>query len=301
MAQAISRVALLVRDYDEAIAFFTQRLRFDLVEDKNLGGGKRWVVVAPPGAGTALLLARATTPEQAARVGDQAGGRVFLILHTDDFWRDHREMTSRGVRFTEEPRREQYGTVAVFEDLYGNRWDLLQTEVVEMADELIARYRRWFEYERDAHDKVFASLDTVPADRRAGPEFGRAVAILAHVVAARRVWLGRFGALPPMAGPLFPDAPGLDQVRAEWRSVAESWDGYLSSLGDADIVREFEYQSLDAGRFRNRVEDILAQLYGHSWYHRGQIAMLVKAAGGTPAITDLVYWCREPVGGPAKG
>jgi uncharacterized damage-inducible protein DinB len=163
-----------------------------------------------------------------------------------------------------------------------------------MADERIAQYRRWFDYERDAHDKVFASLGTVPADRRASPEFGKAVAILAHVVAARRVWLGRFGVLPPV-GSLFPETPDLEQVLAEWRSVAETWDGYLASLGDADIVREFEYQSLDAGRFRNRVEDILAQLFGHSWYHRGQIAMLVKAAGGVPAITDLVYWCREPV------
>jgi catechol 2,3-dioxygenase-like lactoylglutathione lyase family enzyme len=127
MGQSIGHVALLVRDYDEAIAFYTGCLRFDLIEDTDLGGGKRWVVVAPPGGvGTALLLARAATPEQAARVGDQAGGRVFLFLQTDDFWRDHREMTSRGVRFTEEPRREAYGTVAVFEDLYGNRWDLVQ-------------------------------------------------------------------------------------------------------------------------------------------------------------------------------
>ncbi|HEX2202657.1 MAG TPA: VOC family protein [Longimicrobium sp.] len=127
MRQAIGYVALLVREYDEAIEFFTGRLRFELVEDTALGAGKRWVVVAPPGGGgTALLLARAATPEQASRVGDQGGGRVFLFLHTDDFWRDYREMTARGVRFAEEPRREAYGTVAVFVDLYGNRWDLLE-------------------------------------------------------------------------------------------------------------------------------------------------------------------------------
>jgi catechol 2,3-dioxygenase-like lactoylglutathione lyase family enzyme len=127
MTQAIARVALLVRDYDEAIAYYTSCLGFVLIEDTPLGGGKRWVVVAPPGGGTAVLLARAVTPEQAARVGDQAGGRVFLFLGTDDFGRDYHAMRSRGVIFAEEPRREAYGPVAVFVDLYGNRWDLLQT------------------------------------------------------------------------------------------------------------------------------------------------------------------------------
>lgn len=127
MKQTLAHVALLVRDYDEAIAFFTQTLRFRLMEDSDRGGGKRWVLVAPPGAAeTALLLARAATPEQEAAVGNQSGGRVFLFLHTDDFQRDYDEMRARGVRFTEEPRHEPYGTVAVFLDLYGNRWDLLQ-------------------------------------------------------------------------------------------------------------------------------------------------------------------------------
>ena len=127
MSQSIHHIALLVRDYDEAIAYFTQCLRFELVEDAELGGGKRWVLVAPPGrAGIALLLARAATPEQLERVGNQTGGRVFLFLHTDDFWRDYRDMQSRGVQFTEEPRHEAYGTVAVFVDLYGNKWDLVE-------------------------------------------------------------------------------------------------------------------------------------------------------------------------------
>ena len=126
MGQQITAVALVVRDYDEAIAYFSGCLRFAVVEDTPLAGGKRWVVVRPPGGGTALLLARAATPEQAARVGDQTGGRVFLFLRTDDFWRDYREMQSRGVRFAELPRDEEYGTVAVFSDLYGNRWDLVQ-------------------------------------------------------------------------------------------------------------------------------------------------------------------------------
>ncbi len=127
MAQMIASVSLLVRDYDEAVAFFTDRLGFVVIEDTPLGGGKRWLLVAPPGStGTALLLARAATPEQEAWVGDQAGGRVFLFLHTDDFWRDYLEMTARGVRFAEEPREAPYGTVAVFLDLYGNRWDLVE-------------------------------------------------------------------------------------------------------------------------------------------------------------------------------
>ena len=127
MPQSIGYVALLVRDYDEAIAFYTQALGFRLVEDTDLGNGKRWVLVAPPGSdGTRLLLARAVTPEQSSRIGNQTGGRVFLFLHTDDFWRDYRDMTERGVKFIEKPREESYGTVAQFEDLYGNKWDLLQ-------------------------------------------------------------------------------------------------------------------------------------------------------------------------------
>ena len=127
MGVTIGRVALLVRDYDEAIAYFTGRLGFSLLEDTALGNGKRWVLVAPPGgARPALLLAKAVTAEQGRRVGDQTGGRVFLFLETDDFWRDYRDMRSRGVNFAEEPRREAYGTVAVFTDLYGNKWDLVE-------------------------------------------------------------------------------------------------------------------------------------------------------------------------------
>ena len=126
MTQSIAAVAIVVADYDEAIRFFTDRLRFTLVEDTPVAPGKRWVTVRPPGGGAALLLARAVTPEQQARVGDQTGGRVFLFLQTDDFWRDYADMRERGVRFAEEPREEAYGTVAVFLDLYGNRWDLVQ-------------------------------------------------------------------------------------------------------------------------------------------------------------------------------
>ncbi len=126
MKQTIGHVALVVRDYDEAIEFFTQKLRFRLIEDI-AQEGKRWVLVAPPNSvGTSLLLAQASTPEQESRIGNQTGGRVFLFLHTDDFARDYAEMKERGVNFLEAPREEAYGTVAVFEDLYGNKWDLLE-------------------------------------------------------------------------------------------------------------------------------------------------------------------------------
>ena len=121
----LTLTALLVRDYDEAIGFYVGKLGFELAEDAEQGGGKRWVVVRPRGSDAGLLLARAVG-EQAARIGDQAGGRVFLFLQTDDFHRDHAAWTAAGVRFLEAPRREPYGTVAVFEDLYGNRWDLIQ-------------------------------------------------------------------------------------------------------------------------------------------------------------------------------
>lgn len=127
MAQFIGALSLLVDDYDRAIAYYTEKLGFSLIEDSDLGDGKRWVLVAPPGSSeTRLLLAKAADPAQQAQIGNQAGGRVLLFLHTDDFARDFAAYQTRGVRFLEEPRYEPYGSVAVFEDLYGNRWDLLQ-------------------------------------------------------------------------------------------------------------------------------------------------------------------------------
>ena len=127
MHRTLGSLTLVVGDYDQAIAYYTQRLGFVLLEDIDLGGGKRWVRVAPSAqAETALLLARADGDAQRARVGDQTGGRVGFFLHTDDFARDHAAMLAQGVRFLESPRVETYGTVAVFEDLYGNRWDLLE-------------------------------------------------------------------------------------------------------------------------------------------------------------------------------
>ena len=128
MQQSIIHVALVVREYDEAIDFFCNRLHFSLLEDTyQPEQDKRWVVVAPPGStGTTLLLARASKPEQEPFVGRQTGGRVFLFLSTDDFWRDYNEMQAAGIRFIRPPKEESYGTVAVFEDLYGNLWDLIQ-------------------------------------------------------------------------------------------------------------------------------------------------------------------------------
>jgi catechol 2,3-dioxygenase-like lactoylglutathione lyase family enzyme len=121
----ITHFTYLVREYDEAIAWFTRVLGFRLVEDSDLGGGKRWVLVEPDGGGVRLLLAKAVG-EQAEHIGRQGGGRVFLFLETDDFARDQVALVARGVRFIEAPRHEAYGTVAVFEDLYGNRWDLIE-------------------------------------------------------------------------------------------------------------------------------------------------------------------------------
>ncbi len=128
MKQSIVHIALVVRDYDDAIAFYTEKLDFQLIEDTyQPEQDKRWVVVSPPGStGTTLLLARASNPEQESLIGNQTGGRVFLFLNTDDFWRDYNGMLAKGIKFIRKPKEETYGIVAVFEDLYGNLWDLLQ-------------------------------------------------------------------------------------------------------------------------------------------------------------------------------
>ncbi|MGF1778942.1 VOC family protein [Vibrio nomapromontoriensis] len=125
--QSIGNVALVVESYDDAIEFYTQKLQFTLVEDTDLGDGKRWVQISPPNSnGTNLLLAQARGEFQRQAIGNQSGGRVFLFLQTNDFWRDYELMKRNGVVFNEEPREEEYGVVVVFEDLYGNKWDLLQ-------------------------------------------------------------------------------------------------------------------------------------------------------------------------------
>ncbi len=127
MNQNIAHIALVVREYDEAIAFYTEKLNFKLIEDTPLSAEKRWVIIAPPGSsGCKLLLARAANAEQRTRIGNQTGGRVFLFLFTDDFWRDFENMKSKGIEFVRQPVEEEYGTVAVFKDLYGNLWDIIQ-------------------------------------------------------------------------------------------------------------------------------------------------------------------------------
>ena len=128
MKQNIIHIALVVKDYDEALAFYLDKLKFELIEDTyQPEQDKRWVVIAPPNSsGVTLLLAKASKPEQHDFIGNQAGGRVFLFLNTDDFWRDYKRMVSLGINFIREPKEQEYGIVAVFEDLYGNRWDLLQ-------------------------------------------------------------------------------------------------------------------------------------------------------------------------------
>ena len=127
MKQKIAQMALVVADYDEAIAFYTKKLDFTLIEDTFMSETKRWVVIAPPGSeGCRLLLAKAANAEQKSRVGNQTGGRVFMFLYTDDFWRDYHSMVERGIHFVRPPHKETYGTVAVFEDLYGNLWDFIE-------------------------------------------------------------------------------------------------------------------------------------------------------------------------------
>jgi catechol 2,3-dioxygenase-like lactoylglutathione lyase family enzyme len=155
MRQSLLHVALVVRDYDEAIAFFCSKLHFTLVEDTyQPEQDKRWVVVAPPGSqGTSLLLARATTPEQTAAIGNQTGGRVFLFLATDDFDRDYAAMLAAGIRFVREPKQAPYGKVAVFEDLCGNQWDLIQPAVQSPPDHPISSERRHDDGESDLPER----------------------------------------------------------------------------------------------------------------------------------------------------
>ena len=158
------------------------------------------------------------------------------------------------------------------------------------------RYRRWFEYEQDAHAKVLASFEAMPEDKRATPEFQQALSLFAHMMLARRLWLYRFGVLAEGPTDFFPQNVALDAIKEMSEEMNTDWKAYFERLDEAELERVFEYRALDGPRFRNRIEDILAQLFGHSWYHRGQIALLLRQAGGAPAVTDLVYWAREFIG-----
>jgi len=159
---------------------------------------------------------------------------------------------------------------------------------------MVDRFRRWFEQECDAMARTMASLESVPHDRRDSPEFGKAKNILAHMAVARAIWLNRFDGSMPPSPMLFPPDKPLAEIASDWDGTRQAWDGLLSQLSDEKLGEEFAYRSSDGGEFRNTREEVLVQLFSHSAYHRGQIAMLVRAAGGEPAITDYIYWCRRP-------
>lgn len=163
-----------------------------------------------------------------------------------------------------------------------------------MNDSLIARYRRWFDYEKDSHRKTLDSLRAVSEQQRESEEFRKAVYLMGHIVAARRMWLFRFGVIKENAE-LFPGETRVDELHTQIEEMEMLWSQYLSQLNDAELARVFEYQSYEGQRFRNTIEEILTQLFGHSWYHRGQIAQLVRSMGAEPAVTDFVFWAREPV------
>ena len=163
-----------------------------------------------------------------------------------------------------------------------------------MSDSLISRYRRWFDYEKDSHRKTLDSLKAVSDEQRDSEEFRKAVYLLGHIVAARRMWLFRFGVAKDNVE-LFPGETRLNELPAQIEEMETLWSQYLSQLNDAELERVFEYQSYEGPRFRNTVDEILTQLFGHSWYHRGQIAQLVMSLGAEPAVTDFVFWAREPV------
>lgn len=164
-----------------------------------------------------------------------------------------------------------------------------------MNDLLSAHFRRLFEYERDSHGKVLTSLRAVPAEKRNAPELRQALDLLAHVVAARRMWLTRLGKAPAAEGGWFPKGLDPAELEARMEAMHALWSGALAEMTDAEIRSPFEYASSDAGRFVNTVEEVLTQLHGHSLYHRGQIASRVRALGCEPAVTDYIYWARRSV------
>jgi uncharacterized damage-inducible protein DinB len=163
-----------------------------------------------------------------------------------------------------------------------------------MNDHMIDRYQRWFEYEKDSHAKTLASINAVTEELRQSEAFAKAVYLMGHIVAARRMWLFRFGVLSSNVE-LFPREMKLSELPGQISEMETSWSMYLDQLNDAELARVFEYQSYEGARFRNTIEEILAQLFGHSWYHRGQIALLLRSIGAEPAVTDFVFWAREPV------
>ena len=160
--------------------------------------------------------------------------------------------------------------------------------------QMIDNYRRWFTYERDVHRLALESLAPLEASQKASPSFQKAVDLLAHLIAARRMWLFRFGVTAEKVE-LFPRDVKFELLPVLLEQMESDWTQYLDSLTDSDLERVFEYTSYEGKQFRNSIGDILTQLFGHSWYHRGQIAALVRSMGGEPAVTDFVFWAREAV------
>lgn len=164
-----------------------------------------------------------------------------------------------------------------------------------MPQTRLSQYRRWLAYERDAHEKMLASLAGASAGQRAHPHFQQALDLAAHLVAARRLWLFRLGGASEAPPALCPTGTRLADLPAAFEAMHAEWDAHLEATDADELDRVVEYTAFEGGRFRGRVEDILAQLHGHSWYHRGQIAMLLRQIGAEPAVTDFVYWSREAV------
>ena len=169
-----------------------------------------------------------------------------------------------------------------------------------MLPTLVEQYRGWFEYEKDAHRKVLASFETVPGDGRRSEAFQKAMNIMSHMAAARRTWLHRMSGAVDRPANLFPTDVTLDRLKTELEFIEEKWSDYFGRLDDAELARAFEYTTSEGTRFRSLVFDVLTQMYGHSLYHRGQIASLVRAAGGEPAKTDFIFWTREAIEPPAS-
>jgi uncharacterized damage-inducible protein DinB len=169
-----------------------------------------------------------------------------------------------------------------------------------MISTLANQYRRWFDYEKNSHRQVLTSLQSVPADRCRSEVFQKATNLMGHIIAARRMWLYRLGQSTKRPADLFPSGLTCDDLASELEAMEWDWSDYLAGLDERELARTVTYQSIDAGWFRSSVADTLTQLHGHSLYHRGQIASLVRAAGGEPAATDFIFWSRESVTPPAS-
>jgi uncharacterized damage-inducible protein DinB len=163
-----------------------------------------------------------------------------------------------------------------------------------MPNSLTDRYRRWFEYEKEAHSKVLDAFETVPESKWTDLRFRKALDHFSHIVAARWLWLKRFGKTNRELDDIFPTGTTLDELRSRADEMHKAWTDYLADLDEAELARIFNYQSFEGPHYTNRVEDLTTQLFGHSWYHRGQIAALIRSLGGTPAETDYVFWTRRP-------